>query len=208
MEETLRQDRSRYLSLKELQENYEGYEKGVRSILLRKKEEQEKWKGILGAVADILEPDPKYEIPLEAVLGQRLQYLIVEGEKEGMDAMDFLKRESLGRGSFIPRGVQGIEIGNRICQEEGKPIPLSRFVKVKEGFAPIAEFLIGDVGVVEHLEEALHWMKKDGGFGTLVTWKGRWWNGLESFPEGAVIKGLGILERRREMRDLEGKIKE
>ena len=55
----LRQDRSRYLSLKELQENYEGYEKGVKSILLRKKEDQEKWEGILGAVADILEPEPK-----------------------------------------------------------------------------------------------------------------------------------------------------
>ena len=102
LEETLRQDRSRYLSLKELQENYEGYEKGVRSILLRKREEQERWKGILGAVADILEPDPKYEIPLEAVLGQRLQYLIVAGETEAMGAISFLKRESLGRGSFVP----------------------------------------------------------------------------------------------------------
>jgi chromosome segregation protein len=156
LEETLRQDRSRYLSLKELQENYEGYEKGVRSILLRKREELETWKGMLGAVADILEPDPKYEIPLEAVLGQRLQYLIVEGEKEGMEAMVFLKRESLGRGSFIPilpagrqDGVQEISTGNRIVHEEGKPVPLSRFVKVKERFASIAEFLIGDVGVVE-----------------------------------------------------------
>ncbi|MGZ3614942.1 MAG: AAA family ATPase, partial [Thermodesulfobacteriota bacterium] len=121
LEETLRQDRSRYHSLKELQENYEGYEKGVKSLLLRKKEEQEKWKGMLGAVADILEPDPKYEIPLEAVLGQRLQYLIVEEEKEGIEAMAFLKRESLGRGSFIPRGVQGIRTESRTSQEEGKP---------------------------------------------------------------------------------------
>ena len=42
IEEVLRQDRSRYLSLKELQESFEGYEKGVRSILLRKREEEEK----------------------------------------------------------------------------------------------------------------------------------------------------------------------
>lgn len=102
--EALRQNRSRYLSLKELQENFEGYEKGVRSLLLRKREEQEKWEGILGAVADIFEPEPKYEVPLEAVLGQRLQYLIVEGEREGTEAMAFLKKESLGRGSFIPKG--------------------------------------------------------------------------------------------------------
>ena len=208
LEETLRQDRSRYLSLKELQENYEGYEKGVRSILLRKREEQETWKGISGAVADILEPDPKYEIPLEAVLGQRLQYLIVEGEKEGMEAIAFLKKESLGRGSFIPKGIQERESGNQVSHEEGKPSPLTRFVKVKEGFAPIAKFLIGDVGVVENWEEAHHWMKEDGGFGTLVTLEGDVLKRSGVMSGGSRDQGLGLLERRREIRDLERRVKE
>ncbi len=207
LEETLRQDRSRYLSLKELQENYEGYEKGVRSILLRKREEHETWKGILGAVADILEPDPKYEIPLEAVLGQRLQYLIVEGEKEGMEAMAFLKRESLGRGSFIPKGIQEIRTGNPVFYGEGKPIPLSHFVKVKEGFAPMAEFLIGDVGVVENWEEALLWMKNDGGFATLVTLEGDVLERSGVMSGGSRDQGLGLLERRREIRDLEQSVR-
>ena len=208
LEEALRQDRSRYLSLKELQENYEEYEKGVRSILLRKKVEQEKWEGILGAVADILEPEPKYEVPLEAVLGQRLQYLIVEGEKEAVEAIAWLKKESLGRGSFIPRGVQGMGMENRISQEEGNPAPLTRFVKVKEGYAPIAEFLIGDVGVVERWEEALHWMKHDGGFGTLVTLEGDILESSGVISGGSRDQGLGLLERRREIRDLEQRVKQ
>jgi chromosome segregation protein len=208
LEETLRQDRSRYHSLKELQENYEGYEKGVKSLLLRKKEEQEKWKGILGAVADILEPNPKYEIPLEAVLGQRLQYLIVEEVKEGTEAMAFLKRESLGRGSFIPRGVEGIRTESRISEVEGKPIPLSRFVKVREGFDAIAEFLIGDTGVVESWDEALRWMKNGGGFGTLVTLEGDILQSSGVISGGSRDQGLGLLERRREIRDLEQRVKE
>jgi len=208
LEEILRQDRSRYLSLKELQENYEGYEKGVRSILLRKKEEQEGWKGILGSVADILEPDPKYEIPLEAVLGQRLQYLIVEGEKEGVGAMAFLKRESLGRGSFIPREIEGIGLKDRISQGEGEPIPLSRFVRVREGFGTIGAFLIGDVGVVEGWEEAVHWMKNGGGFRTLVTLEGDILESSGVVSGGSRDQGLGLLERRREIRDLEQRVKE
>ena len=208
VEEILRQDRSRYLSLKELQENYEGYEKGVRSILLRRKEEQEGWKGILGSVADILEPDPKYEIPLEAVLGQRLQYLIVEGEKEGVGAIGFLKRESLGRGSFIPKEVEGIGLKNRISQGEGEPIPLSQFVSVKEGFGTIGAFLIGDVGVVEGWEEAVHWMKKGGGFGTLVTLEGDILESSGVISGGSRGQGLGLLERRREIRDLEQRVNE
>ena len=116
LEEMLRQDRSRFLSLKELQDNYEGFEKGVKSILLRKKVEQEKWEPILGVVADVLEPEPKYEVPLEAVLGQRLQYLMVEGEKEAIEAIAFLKKESLGRGSFVPINVKGNGNPNRSLQ--------------------------------------------------------------------------------------------
>lgn len=208
LEEILREDRSRYLSLKELQENYEGYEKGVRSILLRKREEQEKWEGILGAVADILEPHPRYEIPLEAVLGERLQYLIVEGEKEGTEAIAFLKGESLGRGSFIVKRVHGIGMNNTVSPEEGKPVPLLHFVKVREGFTSVAEFLIGDVGVVERWEDALYWMKEDGAFGTLVTLEGDVIGRSGVMSGGSRDQGLSLLERRREIRELEQRVKE
>jgi len=214
LEEILRQDRSRYLSLKELQENFEGFEKGVRSILLRKKEDQEKWEGILGAVADIFEPEPNYEKPLEAVLGERLQYLIVEGEKEAVETVAFLKKESLGRGSFIPKGVQAVPLTSParglpdgVAGEEKNPIPLLRFIKVKEGFGPIAEFLIGDVGVVTDGEEALYWIKKEGGFETLVTLEGDVVERSGVISGGSRDQGLSILERRREIRDLERKVK-
>ena len=128
----------------------------------------------------------------------------MEGEKEGMEAIAFLKKESLGRGSFIPIGVQR-EWRSRIGlhrKEGGSPLPLLQFVKVKEGFAPIAEFLIGDVGVVEHLEEALHWMKKEGGFGTLVTLEGDVVERSGVMSGGSRDQGLSILERRREIREL------
>jgi chromosome segregation protein len=207
MEETLRQDRSRYLSLKELQENYEGYEQGVRSILLKKREEEGRWGGVLGTVADILEPEPRYEAPLEAVLGQRLQYLIVESGREGRDAVTFLKQESLGRGSFVPRAVRGSGNGNHAV-EDGKPRPLTNYVKVREEFYPIADFLIGDVGVVDNWEEALLWLENENGFGTLVTLEGDVFEHSGVITGGSRDQGLSLLERKREIRELEGKVRE
>ncbi|OGP75475.1 MAG: chromosome segregation protein SMC [Deltaproteobacteria bacterium RBG_16_49_23] len=207
-EERLRQDRSRYFSLKELQENYEGFEKGVKSLLFRKREEQDRWDRMFGVVADILEPEPPYEIPLEAVLGQRLQYLMVADEGEARGAIEFLKKESLGRGSFIPVGVSGKkqkEPSSPLELEEG-PTSLMRFVKVKEGFSAIAEFLIGEVGVVDHLEKALNWMKQEGAFETLVTLQGEVVERTGVISGGSRDQGLGILERRREIRELEKKI--
>jgi chromosome segregation protein len=77
---------------------------------------------------------------------------------------------------------------------------------VKEGFAAIAEFLIGDVGVVDHLEGALHWIKKEEGFGTLVTLEGEVVERSGVISGGSLDQGLSILERRREIRELEKKI--
>ena len=205
-EEALRQDRSRYLSLQELQENFEGYEKGVKSILLQKKGEEEKWKGILGTVADILEPEPGYEVPLEAALGGRLQSLIVEGREEGMEAIAFLKGGSLGRGIFIPRGLQGRMANVQGSSREGSPEPLLHYVSVREGFAAIAELLIGDVGIVENWEEALRWI--DGDFHTLVTKEGDILERSGMMSGGSRDQGLSILERRREIRELEERIRE
>ncbi len=208
-EELLRQSRSRYLSLKELQENFEGFEKGVKSILLRKKEEQEKWEQILGVVADIFEPEPRYEVPLEAVLGQRLQYLMVEGEEEAIEAIAFLKRESLGRSSFVPVQVKrdGHRDRNSQIQKSGRPLPLLQFVHVKEGFAPLAEFLIGEVGVIDQLEEGLHWIKEEEEYGTLVTLDGEVLERSGVVSGGSRDQGLSILERRREIKNLEQKIR-
>lgn len=209
LEETLRQDRSRYLSLKELQENYEGYEKGVRSILLQKREEEERWKGVFGVVADILDANPKYEIPLEAVLGPRLQYLIVEGEKEGIEGLKFLKRGSLGRANFIPKRVHGKKGEPRYSKDEKSPVSLLGFVQVKEEFSSLAEFLLGDVGLVETLEEALHWIKKEEeGFNTLVTLEGDVVERSGVISGGSRDQGLSLLERRREIKELEEKIRE
>ena len=210
LEERLRQDRSRYFSLKELQENYEGFEKGVRSILLKKKEDAENWKAILGVVADIFEPEPRYEIPLEAVLGQRLQYLIVQEEKDAVESLAFLKRESAGRGSFVPVDVGGEGRGDIPAETAGgpRPVPLLQFVTVKEGFAPIAEYLIRDVGVVERLEDGVHRLKEEPGFQTLVTLEGDVIERSGVISGGSRDQGLGILERRREIRVLEKKVGE
>lgn len=205
VEETLRLDRSRYLSLRELQENFEGYEKGVKAILLGKKSEEEKWRGILGTVADMLEPKAGYEVPLEAVLGSRLQAVLVEDMSKGAEAIAFLKEGSLGRGIFIPQGLrEAPRRGSREVHSHG-PRPLLQYVAVREGFESIAEALIGDVGIVESWEEALRSI--NGEFTLLVTREGDVLERSGAMWGGSWDRGLGILERRREMRDLQERIK-
>lgn len=210
LEDKLRDNRSRYLSLKELQENFEGFERGVKSILLGKKSDYKRWEKIIGVLADIIEPDPNYEIPLEAVLGERLQYLIVKDEKEAIDAIDFLKKESQGRGSFVPLNIKNKinYIDEHLNNDLKSPVPLSNFVHIKEGFSNVADYFIGGIGVTNTLEEALGHIKDDKGFDKIVTIGGEVVERSGVISGGSFDQGMSILERRREIRELEKKIEE
>ncbi len=210
LEDELRGHRSRYLSLKELQENFEGFERGVKSILLGKRSDDKRWEKVLGVLADIMEPDPNYEIPLEAVLGHGLQYMIVSDEEGALEAIDFLKKESQGRGSFVPLNIKNksdYKVDSKNNESNG-PIPLSNFVHIKEGFSSITDFFIRGIGVVNTLEEALTYIKEDRGFDKIVTMGGEVVERSGIISGGSFDQGLSILERRREIRELEKRIEE
>ena len=55
-------------------------------------------------MADILEPEPSYETAVEAVLGESLQYVLVQNQQAGVDAIAYLQASGAGRSGFVPDG--------------------------------------------------------------------------------------------------------
>ena len=53
-------------------------------------------------MADIVEPEPSYGTAVEAVLGESLQYILVEDQKAGVGSIDYLQTTGEGRSGFIP----------------------------------------------------------------------------------------------------------
>ena len=180
LKERLQESRSQLATLEELQKNYEGYHEGVRAIML-KRQEQTGLNGIHGLVAEVIEAPEDLEKALTAVLGDRLQYVIVRGHEEGLEAIEYLKREASGRSSFIP-----LQLSPRVPRS--LPVtapevisPLLERVAVKDGYREIAEYLLGDVVVVRSLRAGLELWNRNGFINTLVT------------PEGEVIDPMGVV---------------
>ena len=202
LKEQIQENRSRVLSLEDLQKNYEGCQEGVRAIMLKKQQEPSP-NGVYGLVAEVIEAPQAYEKALTAVLGERLQYVIVKGHREGVEAIEFLKNEASGRGSFIPLGLSR-KIYKELPLGEAEVVaPLMNVVSVKEGYRDVAEYLLSDVVVVRDLQSGLSLWNRNGYYSTLVT------------PDGEVIDPLGIvtggsdvpletgfLAQRRRIRDL------
>ncbi len=112
----IQEHRSRLVSLEDLQRNYEGYQEGVRAIML-KKQQAISPNGVYGLVAEVIEAPESYEKALTAVLGDRLQYVIVKGHEEGIESIEFLKQQASGRGSFMPMQLR---------HRQKEPLPLGR----------------------------------------------------------------------------------
>ena len=202
LKEHLQENRSRLASLEDIQRNYEGCQEGVRAIML-KKQQAASPNGIYGLVAEVIEAPEHYEKALTAVLGDRLQCVIVKGHQDGVEAIEYLKHQASGRSSFIP-----LELSRKTHKElplgEAEVIaPMMDVISVKEGYHDVAEYLLSDVVVVRDLQAGLSLWNRNGYYSTLVTTEGEVIDpmGIVTGGSGAPLEASFLAQRRR-IRDL------
>jgi chromosome segregation protein len=191
-----------------LEEQMEGLPEGVRHVMRNYAETGQA--GVLGVVADHIDVPQKYEKAVMAVLGERLDHIIVDGPDSGRSAVDYLKQQAGGRGSFIPKTPRANGNGHENLEHiQGTGIigPLTEIVSFSSSLNGVGEFLLGDALLVEDLRFAMDLWRQNGVTATLVT------------LDGDVVEATGIitggsqdveetpLARKRKIRelDLEGK---
>ena len=208
LREELGDKRARLTSLTEVMRNYEGYGRGVRSLMTRAGQgEAQKDHGIFGLVADVVSAPPEYETAVEAVLGERLQYVIVESHSQGVEAIDFLKSAAEGRASLIPlaRLREATAASTETLRDDpGFVAGCLDVVRFDPAYEKVAQFLLGDAVIVRDLPSALAAWQAAAEKRTLVTLDGEVLD-----PYGVVTggplegEGHGALQRRREVQELE-----
>ncbi len=204
---TLAGRESRLHSLVELEQRLEGYQKGVRTVMTARKEGG-RLGTIHGLVADIIETEPKYETAIEAVLGDRLQNVVVGSQNDSLQAINFLKTESGGRSTFIPRAPREIKSDPFVKNGHGGVIGSALdIVRVKDDYRSVAQYLLGDVVLVDTMDTALYLWNKNGIHKTIVTLSGEIVDPWGAVTGGAVeAGGTGMLQKRREIKDLEQEV--
>ncbi|WNG46235.1 chromosome segregation protein SMC [Archangium minus] len=209
LREELSDKRSRLASLEALQKDYEGFDKGVRAVMVRAGEEA-RTQGIFGLVADVISTTPRFERAVEAVLGERLQHVVVESRDKGVELVEYLKDAAEGRGSFLP--VPSPERVPSVVQPDmSRPGVLARAldeVTCEESLQPVVKLLLWDVVIVEDIASAKAYAEAEGGnCCTLVTLDGEVFR-----PDGTIIGGeregaaVGALQKKREIAELAAEV--
>ncbi len=213
LREELGDRRARLTSLLEVMRNYEGYGRGVRSLMTRAGQgEGQRDRGIFGLVADVVAAPPEYETAVEAVLGERLQYVIVESHSQGIEAIDFLKTAAEGRASLIPLArlrEADVSPAEAVRDEPGFVAACLDVVRFDPAYDRVVRFLLGDAVIVKDLPSALAMWQASAHKRTLVTLDGEVLD-----PYGVVTggplegEGHGALQRRREVQELEETVRQ
>jgi chromosome segregation protein len=197
--------RSRYTTLKKMEDNYEWYRDGVRAIMQRISPEERAQNGIRGLVADVMAPEPGYEVAVEAALGESLQYVLVDGQQHAHQAIDYLHKQSSGRSGFVP-----LDTFRPLAKSAAELPPpetcLLHHVRVEDGYQPIAEALFRHVAVVDDLPAATARFNHNGVFQTIVTRKGEIVTCQGAFVGGGGDTTAGILAQKQEIRELASQI--
>ncbi|PAE26874.1 chromosome segregation protein SMC [Bacillus sp. 7894-2] len=205
----LQQAKSRQEMLEEMEEDFSGFFQGVKEVL---KARGSRLQGIEGAVAELIQVPKEYETAIETALGGAMQHIIVQDEQDGRSAIQFLKKNSYGRATFLPLSViKGKKLNTTQIQSvHGHPAFIGEaasLIQFEEKHQPAIENLLGNVVIARDLKGANELAKLLQYRVRLVTIDGDVVNPGGSMTGGAVKqKSTSILSRKGELEELKSRI--
>ncbi len=205
----LQKAKSRKEMLEEMEEDYSGFFQGVKEIL---KEKNKNLHGIEGAIAELLNVPKDYAVAIETALGGALQNIVVEEEHHARTAIAFLKRNRLGRATFLPLStIKGKSVPSQVIQTAGSHQAFiglaSNLVQYDEKYKEVMTSLLGNVFIVQDLVGANEIAKLTGYRYRIVTLEGDIVSPGGAMTGGANRQsGSSILSRKGEKEELVEKI--
>ena len=197
---------SRLESLRNLTERYDGYGNSIRRVM----EQKERVPGIQGVVADLIQVNKDYEIAIETALGGSIQNIVTDNEQTAKTLIEFLKKNRYGRATFLPMSSitpRGEFSPRDALREPGVIGIASELVSTALQYQQIAKFLLGRVLVVDNIDHAIAIGRKYRHSLRMVTIEGESLSPGGSMTGGAFKNNSNLLGRRREIEELEAKVK-
>ena len=200
--------RAKLKILSDMEEGFEGFYSSVRRVLTECKRMPAFGVGIYGAVASLIDVPKELEIAISMALGSAQQNIVTDDEQAVKRAIEFLKKTSGGRATFLPISViRGRALESDLCAvlatQTGYVGIASELIKYDAKFLNIVRELLGATVVVDTLDNGLIIASRFRYKFRLVTLDG------DIIATGGAITGgsanardSGILGRHRQINDL------
>lgn len=205
--ERYHKSKSNLEALKNITERYEGYGNSIKKVM----ELKENKKGIIGVVADIIKVEKKYEVAIETALGGNIQNIVTDTETTAKEIIEYLKKNKYGRATFLPLSSMTKKTGfnnEDVFSDKGVLGLACDLVEIKKEYEGVTKYLLGKVVVVDTIDNAIALERKYRYSLRIVTLEGEYLNIGGSISGGAFKNNSNLLGRRREIEELENKLKD
>lgn len=126
----------------------------IKSIL----DNQKKFKGVQGTIAELGQANKKYSLALETAAGNKMQHLVVDDDETAAECIRFLKNNKLGTASFIPLNkIRTQEISaddKKLLKQEGVHDFALNLVSFKSQFQKAFAHVFGNTIIVDNIDVA------------------------------------------------------
>ena len=194
--------------LQETEREKEGYNKSVKSILNKIETENSYKNKVYGVLANLISVPKEYEVAIEMALGASIQNIVTETEQEAKELIEYLRKEKLGRASFLPiSSIKGQKLDN-IKLTNGTIGIASDLIKFNKKYEQIILNLLGRTVITEDLDSAIVLTKSNNQKFKVVTLKGDIINPGGSITGGFIApKTVNLLGRSLSIKELEKELK-
>src|SRR3989344_5549705 len=113
---------------------------------------KENIKGVHGTVNSLYKVDEKYSSAIDAAIGNRGKFIVVEDEDIALECIQYLKNGQLGRATFLPLTlIRGQKTES--SKEKGVLGLAINYLKFNDKYRKIFEYVVGETLLVETLEK-------------------------------------------------------
>ncbi|WP_374028080.1 chromosome segregation protein SMC [Bdellovibrio bacteriovorus] len=177
--DSLNEVASRLYGLENLQNNFEGFQEGVKQVMLWQKTRTQEMMADgsvvshFQPVSEVVEVPAEYEVAMEAALGSRLQMLLSSDANIAVDAVSHLKENKSGRSSFMAADGQGLTFNRAEAPmgQDGVQAILKDVVQAADKFKNTVTYMLDGVAIVDSIRTALNLRPRYEGW-TFVTLDG------------------------------------
>ena len=206
----MRMKESRLRFLIETEKEKEGYIKSVKSLLKDCENIKELGKGMHGVLANNIEVPEEYQTAIEMCLGASLQNIVTDTEEEAKKLVEHLRKNNLGRASFLPiTSVKGKKLDKIKGHEDGVIGIASDLINYDKKYEQIVLNLLGRTVIVDKMDTAIKVAKQNSYTFRIITLQGDIINPSGAITGGSVSKKtVNILGRGKEIEKLEQQVNE
>ena len=162
--------------------------------------------GQLGAIADYLDVDRRYERAVEACLGDLLQHVIVERHDQAAAGLALVREHDAGRCGFVVIDPGSNGYRPREMVQVAGIVPVSDVLRIAGPHVATIMKVVPEAYVAETFEQAVAMSRQTSA--PVATLEGDVLRGPHVVSGGAKTESRGILATKREIKELQGRTAE